>query len=171
MGLKIFWVFFFVFFFYVVNCDAKSGVPSHRAQKQTQNVQPKQASQSDHWLGLGMGTVIGFGTGQAAQGRWSSAGWPFAVADGLGLAAMLLTFGDCFSCSDQQNHTRDVIRTSGVTLFLASRVIQVGEVLIYGLGHGMIGGNASNQEPPSFSTVVLPLTDGSGAVVAGTLRF
>lgn len=164
----------FVFLFLVTMAHgAEKASPEVKRPKQDQANLTKgyEVSASELWLGLGAGTLFGFGSGQSIQGRWNEAGWPFMVADSVGLGALLLTFGDCMSCSDRSNHTRDGIRTAGVAIFLTSRLIQIGDLLIYGLGHGMMGSNEKRENSSKLTAMAMPAPDGRGALLVGTMRF
>lgn len=137
-------------------------------QRPVQQLPVNEVSKSDLWLGLGAGLILGFGSGQAIEKRWSEAGWPFTVVDGVSLAALLFTFGDCLSCSSQENHRRNVVRTTGAILFWGSRLVQVGELLIYGIGHGMFA-DSSKSNPARFTVAAVPVSD--GGQLAGVFRF
>lgn len=125
-------------------------------------------TESQIWLGAGIGSVFGFGSGQAVQNRWSEAGWPFTVVDGVAAVALLSTFGDCLSCSREANDTRDTIRAAGGGLFIASRIVQVGELVIYGIrNHGRA--ERSNQKKVAWALV--PDPERAAAALVSAIRF
>lgn len=66
-------------------------------------------SPGEHFGGALLGFFIGFGSGQAVQGRWTDTGWIFTVGEAASIAAIFVGVGntadDCFdsSCNDTEN--------------------------------------------------------------------
>lgn len=120
------------------------------------------------WLGAGAGLVLGFGSGQSIQNRWSEAGWPFTLTDGVAAIALLSTFGDCLSCSQSANDTRNTVRGVGAGLFIVSRVLQVGELILYGVKNE---NRRARQQQKKVSWILLPNPDSNGGMFLTSIRF
>ena len=62
--------------------------------------------------------------------------------------------------------------TSVLGMGLSSRAIQVGELAIYGVRHGMLTGGEKKERPKNEVTLgVSPTLDARGWVAAGSLTF
>ena len=83
----------------------------------------KEIWQGRDWGGLGLSYVVGFGTGQAVQGRWSSSGKYFAIAETASLLSMI-------------SHTNSIADTSktfatGLIFFGVSRIWEIIDVIVF----------------------------------------
>jgi hypothetical protein len=56
-----------------------------------------------HAGGVALNWLVGFGIGQALQGRWSDTGWIFTVGEAGSLTLMIVGAVRAFSCSDFEN--------------------------------------------------------------------
>jgi hypothetical protein len=62
-------------------------------------------TQGEHFGGVLVGFFLGFGSGQAVQGRWSDTGWIFTVGEAASVAAIMVGIGDIFQdCIDSTCH-------------------------------------------------------------------
>lgn len=73
-----------------------------------------------------MALFLGFGTGQAVQGRWSTMGWKFALAEGAGITAMIIGISSSLSHDSHQGSGSN--SDEGVTLL-------IGGLLTYSIAH------------------------------------
>lgn len=110
--------------------------------------------------------------GQECVGRYREAGWPFTIADGAATLMILLSFGDCASqsCKDQKN----ALVVSGAVLLVASRIVQVTELVIYGAQNDLFTSpeRASSQTGDQrFQVVIAPTVTEPGLLATGALRF
>lgn len=121
------------------------------------------------WLGLGVGTLIGFGSGHALQDRWNSIGWAFTAADGLGFLLLIGSMGS--SPSGRSPTQRDLARTGGI-LLISSRVVQIIELAVFGVNNGMLAGEEAQANSKTNSVFLIPeITNNSYAVRANVFSF
>ncbi len=133
-----------------------------------------------HVGGAAVSFFLGFGTGQAVQGRWTDTGWIFTVGEIASIAAIIIGVGneidDCYdSYCDEDNDGLIVVGVIGLVGFR-----------IWELVDAFAGPSSHNRRvrdlhmrlgypPPSYYSVapyVAPARGGHGGGVAGiTLRF
>jgi hypothetical protein len=125
--------------------------------------------------------ALGFGTGQAVQGRWHDTGWIFTLGESVSLitlvASMPAAFSDCFDCGPSHQHDAD----RAAQVMIGSLLVFAG-LHIWEIGDAAIGPSTHNQRyravrarHPELYTVrpyVVPALAGGGGGVAGlTVRF
>jgi hypothetical protein len=73
---------------------------------------------------------LGFGTGQAVQGRWSDTGWIFTVGEAASIAAIIIGIGneidDCVNddyCGDDDNDGLIIVGVFGFIGFRAWEIV------------------------------------------------
>jgi hypothetical protein len=74
---------------------------------------------------------LGFGSGQGLQDRFKDTGWMYAVADGIGIGLIFLSYGDCAepAGSCQSNKQRNI--DAGKGILIVSRVLQIADSSIW----------------------------------------
>lgn len=85
-------------------------------------LQQGEISDGAHLLGGVAAWSLGFGIGQAIQGRWSSDGWKFTLGEGASLAALLVGIATIW----QDCGIDEVCRDDGGGLLLVGGVIGLG---------------------------------------------
>jgi hypothetical protein len=134
-------------------------------------------------VGGGVASVfLGFGIGQAIQGRWSDKGWIFTVGDATayGLVIYGLSQNDCWiriwgECDDDDDGVAAVV--AGLAVGAVFRVWEIIDAFAAPPGH-----NRRVRElrmrvgypPPAYGGArpfVIPSATGDGAVGGVTLRF
>jgi hypothetical protein len=86
-----------------------------------------------HVAGAAVAIFFGFGIGQAVQGRWSEAGWIFALGESASLAALIIgaikTIDNCFerTCN---NTDGELLLWGGLIGFSVFRVWEVVDAFI-----------------------------------------
>jgi len=134
------------------------------------------------WGGGVLASVaLGFGTGQAVQGRWHDTGWIFTLGESASLVAMIVSmpaaFGDCFDCGPSHQHDQD----RAADVLIGSFIVFAG-LHIWEIGDAAIGPSEHNQRyravrarhPETYTVMpyVVPThSGGSGGVAGLTLRF
>lgn len=83
----------------------------------------------EHFGGALLGFFVGFGSGQAVQGRWSDTGWIFTVGEAASIAAILIGVGDVFQdcidyeCSDNENGGLIAVGVIGIVGFRVWEIV------------------------------------------------
>ncbi len=93
-------------------------------------LQQGEISEGAHIGGGLLSLVMGFGLGQAVQGRWDETGWIFTLGEAASIAAIMVgaskSFDDCFvgdeRCNDSEGETYLV---AGVVGFLVFRTWEI----------------------------------------------
>lgn len=133
-----------------------------------------------HAGGGALAFFVGFGLGQAVQGRWSDTGWMFTLGDAAAYTAIIAgarEFEPCvFSDSGSCNNTRaGLLIVGGAISLLGLHIWQTVDAFV-------VPGNRNQrvralrqrlglpaQQP--YSSFVAPSRDGTGSVGGLTLRF
>ena len=89
---------------------------------------PKESWQLRDFVAIASSYLVGFGTGQAIQNRWSDSGLNFAIADGASLSMMLYGLTSCSYSSNCNTGTGTV--TSGALIYVVSRVWQLVDTIV-----------------------------------------
>jgi len=134
-------------------------------------------------LGGGLAAMfVGFGVGQAVQGRWSDTGWIFTLGEGLSFGAMMWGIGQAF---EECGYYDDCRSDSGVGLVIAG-ALGYSVFRIWGAVDAFTGPASHNRRVrelrmrtghpgyPGYYSVLPYVTaprDGDGAVGGLTLRF
>ena len=134
------------------------------------------------WGGGVLASVaLGFGTGQAVQGRWHDTGWIFTLGETVSIVAFVVAlpsaFSECFDCGPSHQHDQD----RAADVLIGSLIVFAG-LHIWEVGDAAIGPSVHNQRyrevrarHPELYTVmpyVVPTLSGGGGGVAGlTVRF
>ncbi len=126
---------------------SKGKVESPKLSQKSQNSGIVLNEKSKLWLGLGAGLFLGFGSGQAVQGRWKEMGCYFTAADSVGLLMLLSGLGDS---RDGRSATMETVVVSGGILYVTSRILQLVELGIYGVRNGLLDGTQSNRHAAYF---------------------
>lgn len=84
--------------------------------------------------GIVMSVAVGFGTGQAIQGRWSDMGYVFTLGEVGSLAALIsgLRNGGFGNCLDECHHNRsgEQLAVGGLIAFMVLRYWEIGDASI-----------------------------------------
>lgn len=78
-------------------------------------------SQGEHIGGGVAALFLGFGIGQAIQGRWSDKGWIFTVGEGVAFGAMIYGMMRAFDCStryDEYNNSFSDCEDDGIGIMV-----------------------------------------------------
>lgn len=138
---------------------------------------------SDGQWGAGVlaSVALGFGTGQAIEGRWHDTGWIFTLGEGASMVAMIASLptaiGECWDCSVADQHRQD----RAADVFIGSLIVFTG-LHIWEIGDAAIAPSDHNQRyhavrarHPEMATVmpyVVPTLSGGGGGFAGVaVRF
>lgn len=133
--------------------------------------------------GAALALFVGFGLGQAAQGRWSDTGWIFTIGE---LAAMSILFYGIGGAADDVNDDvtgREDRDCNGCVSYIITGAVALSALRLWGVIDALSGPSSHNARVrevrmkagmpmPMYSIApfVAPARDGGG--VAGmTLRF
>jgi hypothetical protein len=133
-----------------------------------------------HFGGALVSFFLGFGTGQAVQGRWTDTGWIFTVGEAASIAALIIGIGneidDC-AFDDYCDDDNDGLIAVGVIGLIGFRVWELVDAFAGPSSHNRkvrdlhmrlgYGGNPYY----SLTPYVAPVKHGDGAVAGFTLRF
>ncbi|MBP7845478.1 MAG: hypothetical protein KA116_11775 [Proteobacteria bacterium] len=128
---------------------SKDKVDSKAPSQSSQNSGVVFSEKSKLWLGLGAGLFLGFGSGQAVQGRWKEMGCYFTAADSVGLLMLLSGLGDS---RDGRSGTMETVVVSGGILYVTSRILQLVELGIYGVQNGLFDNAQANKHAAYFES-------------------
>jgi hypothetical protein len=128
-------------------------------------------SDTDHALGTILAGVVGFGVGQAAQGRWGERGWIFTLGDSLATFGLLSGFADLANSEGAR----------GQSMFVGS-LLALGALRLCQFADAGLAPAARNHryqllrtrlDNPGVLVVpyVAPTTRGEGALAGLSLRF
>ncbi|HUQ07062.1 MAG TPA: hypothetical protein VM261_31435 [Kofleriaceae bacterium] len=137
-------------------------------------------SPGEHFGGALVSFFLGFGTGQAVQGRWTDIGWVFTVGEAASIAAIVIGVGneleDC-AFDEYCDDDNDGLIAIGVIGIVGFRLWEIVDAfagpsshnrkvrdLHMRLGYG-------GQPYYSLAPYVAPVKHGDGAVAGFTLRF
>ncbi|MFT3699752.1 MAG: hypothetical protein QM831_41780 [Kofleriaceae bacterium] len=129
-------------------------------------------SQVQVGVGAGAAIFLGFGVGQAVEGRWLKTGWIMTVGETASLMTFLVaiapSFGDCFDDCRRTSQTRAVLGLGSLAIFGGLRIWEVVDSI-----SGPMQQNrrylAARARHPDF--YVNPVSQGDGAVVGLAMRF
>lgn len=132
-----------------------------------------------HIAGGALALFVGFGTGQLAEGRWSSRGWIFTLGDTASLGLMVYGLGksasECASSIEGEPCGGGGLGlvAAGAIAFTGFRLWETIDAFVAPIGHNRRVRAAKLRAGmnPMYATVpyVLPAQNGSGAV--GGLSF
>jgi hypothetical protein len=126
---------------------SKDKVESPQLSQSSQNSGVVFSEKSKLWLGLGAGLFLGFGSGQAVQGRWKEMGCYFTAADSVGLLMLVSGLGDS---RDGRSTAMETVVVSGGILYVTSRILQLVELGIYGVRNGLLDAAPANRHAAYF---------------------
>jgi hypothetical protein len=125
--------------------------------------------------------VVGFGAGQAIQGRWHDTGWIYTLGESLSLGAVILALpaafsGDCFDCGHRDTSTSDragYIMLGGLIAFAGFHIWEIGDALVGPSMHNQRFAEARARHPETYTVLpyVVPSASGNGGVAGLSLRF
>jgi hypothetical protein len=129
--------------------------------------------------GVAASVLLGFGVGQAIEGRWHDTGWIFTLGETVSLGAVIFSipaaFSDCYDCGPGHNNQEQAadIMIGGMLVFAGLRIWEVGDA---GLGpslHNERFENARARHPETYAVLpyVVPTLSGTGGVAGVSLRF
>ncbi len=142
-------------------------------------------SQGEQFGGAALGLVIGFGSGQAVQGRYQHRGTLFTLTDSALLASALVTLdgcveGDRASAQDGYDPTWCHAFTGTLIALAATHLWQAIDALVVPPAHNRrlraVRAKANSDlrylpTPPGWRSYVTPTPDGAGAVAGAQLSF
>lgn len=141
--------------------------PYRPSRKQRRETAIEDLSPGRLWLGLSLGTVVGFGVGEDVEHRFLPMGLTFLSADATGVALLLMGFGDCEASCNNANE----LPIAGLILLGASRVAQIADLVIFGSEHGMFGGSENPRHRGHVGLEFTPTPDAKGMIAAGKIYF
>jgi hypothetical protein len=134
-------------------------------------------------IGGGLAAVfLGFGLGQAVQGRWSEKGYIFTLGEGASIVAMIWGASRTFGCHDVESRCDE----SGAAALLVGGVLALSVFRVWESVDAFVAPPEHNRKlralrmrlgmpVPMYSRVMpyvtSPKGDGGGAVAGLTLRF
>jgi hypothetical protein len=129
--------------------------------------------------GVAASVLLGFGTGQAIQGRWHDTGWIFTLGEAVSLGAVIFSipaaFSDCYDCGPGQNHQEQAadIMIGGMLVFAGLRLWEVGDAAIGPSLHNERFNDARARHPETYAVLpyVVPTLSGTGGVAGLALNF
>jgi hypothetical protein len=136
-------------------------------------------SEGEHFGGVLVGFFLGFGSGQAIQGRWSDTGWIFTVGEAASIAAILVGVDDIFDdCIDDNcnNDGNGGLFAIGIIGLVGFRVWEIVDSVAGPSSHNRrlreIHMKLGYSQPGYYSVApfVAP-THGGGGVAGLTFRF
>jgi hypothetical protein len=136
-------------------------------------------SEGEHFGGVLVGFFLGFGSGQAIQGRWSDTGWIFTVGEAASIAAILVGVDDIFDdCIDDNcnNDGNGGLFAIGIIGLVGFRVWEIVDSVAGPSSHNRrlreIHMRLGYSQPGYYSVApfVAP-THGGGGVAGLTFRF
>jgi len=132
-----------------------------------------------HVLGAGAAYMIGFGSGQAIQGRWSDTGWIFTLGEGASVVALIASIDQWDSICDRDGYCRDEVPGLFVVGIVGLAVFRV-----WGMVDAIAGPVVHNRSyrklrqrlgyPPDQARAtpyLAPAARGDGGVAGVTFRF
>lgn len=138
-------------------------------------------SSGAHIAGGALALFVGFGSGQAAQGRWSSRGWIFTLGDTASLGLMFYGLGkgasDCASAVEGEpcGGSGLGLIAGGVIAYTGFRLWETIDAFVAPIGHNrrVRAAKLRGGMNPMYSAVpyVVPAQNGNGAVGGLSLRF
>lgn len=90
-------------------------------------------SSGQHLGGVALDWFVGFGLGQAVQGRWSDTGWMFALGEAAGITALIVGFSQlCFDCegTTRSNDRAGALMLSGLIAYGVTHVWSIVDAAI-----------------------------------------
>ena len=126
--------------------------------------------------GVVLSALLPFGAGQAAEGRWSSTGYLFAIADAASIAVFITTIHERpMPCGDV-GFCPDTWRPVTIMMLLSVRVLEIVDASVAPGVHNRHVRAVRNRlgQPPDDLARVIPFivpTDHSGGVAGVSFRF
>lgn len=123
--------------------------------------------------------VVGFGAGQAIQGRWHDTGWIYTLGEGLSLGAVMLALpvalsGDCGDCGSHTNSDRaGYLMIGGLLAYTGFHIWEIGDALIGPTEQNRRFAEVRARHPETYTVLpyVVPSATGNGGVAGLSLRF
>ncbi len=126
-----------------------------------------------------LAVFFGFGTGQAVQGRWSSTGWKFALAEVAGFTAIIIGATSSISHSGRRNtnSSGQALMIGGLVTFGVSRLWEIVDAFATPGQHNsryrQVQWKAYGNQPyaPQYSLFVTPNNDTGGGIAGLKMSF
>ncbi len=126
-----------------------------------------------------MAVFFGFGTGQAVQGRWSSTGWKFALAEVAGFTAIIIGATSSISHSNSRNNNSSgqTLLIGGLVTFGVSRIWEIIDSFAAPSHHNsryrQVQWKAYGNQPyaPRYSLFVTPNNNTGGGIAGLKMSF
>ena len=125
--------------------------------------------------------AIGFGVGQAVQGRWSDTGYIFTLGEGASMVALFYGLGRALSCVDSDttcNNDGGAWMLGGLLVYTVLHVWEIGDAFVVPPRHNQRVRELRQRlgYPPAgvyygFKPFLTPPKNGDGAVAGVELRF
>ncbi len=120
-----------------------------------------------------LSTFLGFGVGQAIQGRYKSRGWMFTVGDSV--ATTVALYGAA-RCCGPAGHTEEYLVVSGLVALVGLRIWQTLDAWLVPPAHNRKVRALRTQlglAPPSYGLYLAPPQnlDGAGGVAGLAIQF
>lgn len=154
--------------------------PPPLSQEDRQILDDGEVSDGQWGGGVLASVALGFGTGQAVQGRWHDTGWIFTLGETASIVTFVVTLPSAFNdgfADGPRSHAQD----RAAEVMIGSLIVFAG-LHVWEVADAAVGPSVHNQRyraalarHPELSTVmpyVVPTLSGGGGGVAGvTLRF
>jgi len=134
-----------------------------------------------HILGVGGALFLGFGAGQAVQGRWGDKGWIFTVGETASLGVMVYgvvnSASSCAAAAEGEScgGTGMGLLVGGALAYSGFRVWEIVDAVVAPMGHNRRVRAAKLRAGgrPAYSVIpyVTPPQKGDGAVAGISLQF
>jgi len=128
--------------------------------------------------GIAASLFLGFGTGQAIQGRWTDTGWIFTLGEIGSFSALLYGinrggFGECFEEPCHRNRAAAELAIGGLLAFMVLHTWEIGDAIIVPSLHNdryhQIVGRYGYARPLALKPYVAP--HGEGAIAGLAVSF
>jgi hypothetical protein len=134
------------------------------------------------WIGGVAASIgLGFGIGQAIEGRWRDTGWIFTLGESASFVTMIVSLsaaiGECWDCSAAETHRQDQaadVFFGSLIVFAGLHIWEIGDAAIAPAEHNERYHAMRARHPEMYSVMpyVVPSRSGSGGGFAGvSLRF
>lgn len=130
--------------------------------------------ESDAYAGGVVGSLLGFGLGQAVQGRWHDTGWIFTVGEAASLVAVAygLQGKGCYTSPCSNGPLHEDVAIGAIATILAFRVWELGDAIIApGLRNQRFRRVVNRYNSPTYTMTPFLAPRGDGALAGLGVRF
>ena len=164
---------------------AQSGTVVPLSDEEKRILEAGDITSGERASGIALGLLVGFGSGQAVQGRYPGRGVFFTLADTAVVATGIVSLSKCWEADhDSGQMGYDPVwcnaALGSIVAFGALRIWQTLDAIVVPASHNRrlreirakVNGNLRYQPtPPGWKSYVAPATDGRGALAGALLTF